>query len=229
MEEEKKELEQKEPKQLDKVFAKLKKYKLFVKKYKIYFLLGIMIPIIAITFALVQQSQDLRQRAAGRKINITRIEINPSGFNTIIGKPVNMSTLAYDKKNNPIWSGVTYEWGISSTNSVGTLNPTSGSITTFTPQNNGHGDIYVTARTSNQELTYSIPVNVGPVTATPTISINCDLTNDGVINNKDYNLIRQCIRAKNNPSIDCSNADINNDGEVNTSDLNIYQTSCRSN
>ena len=60
-----------------------------------------------------------------------------------VNKKCDFSALAYSADNQPIWSGVTYEWGISSDNSIGSIFPTDGNRTQFEAQNPGSGDIYV--------------------------------------------------------------------------------------
>lgn len=77
-------------------------------------------------------------------------------------KPVEISALAYDVNNNPIWQGVTYEWGISSKSSIGKLSPTEGNITSFIPYKAGYGDIYVIARIDSEQVTKGISVSVDP-------------------------------------------------------------------
>jgi len=75
-------------------------------------------------------------------------------------KPIEMSALAYDVNNNPIWEGVSYRWGISSVNSIGRLLPTEGNITRFIPEKDGNGDIYVIASINSEQLTKSVYVFV---------------------------------------------------------------------
>ncbi len=99
---------------------------------------------------------------------IARLDFNPSGFATKpTTKQVNLSVLAYDSSNNPIYSGVTYEWGISSVGGVGSI-VGQGSIASFYPLALGSGDIFVTARTSSQNFTSSIPVFVTLTGIAPT-------------------------------------------------------------
>lgn len=132
-------------------------------------LLAIMVPV---TVALIMFRQDIRQRAGGGQI-ITKLAFQPAIIDAPQNSktPIPMSVLAYDQAGQPIGDGVSYSWGISSTNTVGTLSSVSGAITTFTPLNNSHGDIYVTATNLNGSLTGSMPVNIGNVTTTPTISV----------------------------------------------------------
>ncbi len=62
------------------------------------------------------------------------------------GDICDFSALAYTANNQPIWSGVRYEWGISSDNSIGTLSQVYGNMTQFKAQNPGEGDVYVIAK-----------------------------------------------------------------------------------
>lgn len=99
------------------------------------------------------------------------VHINPEVISTDINEPsTHLSALAYDTGGLPIHSGVTYQWGISTTNSIGTLfiNPDD-KLATFTPSNihRGRGDIFVTAFEGTTQVTRSIPVYVG-VSPTPT-------------------------------------------------------------
>lgn len=125
------------------------------------------------TSVLLQNQQDIRQHASETTRTISYLAFNPAGINltaaSIASKTrVNMSVLAYDSSNNPLYDLATYEWGISSTNSVGTIEKSNGTIATFLAQNIGRGDIYVTAHYGTQTITQSIPVSIGSETFTPT-------------------------------------------------------------
>lgn len=74
--------------------------------------------------------------------------------------PVFLSALAYNRLDQPVGSGVTYEWGISSTGSVGTLE-TNGNLATFYPRLVGRGDLWVIARSASGEATGSVPICLG--------------------------------------------------------------------
>ena len=111
--------------------------------------------------------------------NVTSIEINPATISSIqiaqqtlpaatIGVPLYLSALAYDSQNNPLFNGITYQWGISSVASIGSLDPLDQNITTFTPENVGSGDIYVIATSGTQQVTKSVPVDVLAPVITPT-------------------------------------------------------------
>ena len=102
---------------------------------------------------------------------ITKVVINP-GKIAISPKdpPVEMSALAYDIENVPVWQGVSYEWGISSSNTVGTLKQNN-DLVTFTPLNKGTGDLFVKATNACTQTAVigSVPVVVEP-TLTPVVS-----------------------------------------------------------
>jgi hypothetical protein len=93
------------------------------------------------------------------------VRINPGQAQTsVTGPNVYLSALAYDKKDQPIWDGITYEWGMSSTASIGNLIPQN-QIAAFIPQNPGRGDIFVTATAcKNQKANGSAAVTVLPAT-----------------------------------------------------------------
>ena len=102
---------------------------------------------------------------------LDRVEINVPEINTVVSKnPINLSALGYGFKVGtteltPIFSGATYEWGISSKNTIGTLKP-NGEIAEFIPLNLGQGDLFVTARYNSKSVTKSIKVTVsdtGPI------------------------------------------------------------------
>lgn len=61
-------------------------------------------------------------------------------------KPLNLSALAYNNTAGPIWDNVDYQWGISSTGSIGQLeiNSIDPKVVKFTPNgNSGRADIWV--------------------------------------------------------------------------------------
>src|SRR3989344_1542854 len=102
---------------------------------------------------------------------LASVHINPENIvSPLGGKNVNLSALAYDSYGNPIWSGVSYQWGISTTNTIGYLFPnTDDKLATFEPSRttSGTADLWVTAFGLGTQVTHSIPVLVG-VTPTPT-------------------------------------------------------------
>ncbi|MBI2028788.1 MAG: hypothetical protein HYT07_04230, partial [Candidatus Levybacteria bacterium] len=101
---------------------------------------------------------------------LSRVEIQPASLTTRVGSPpIGFSALAYDTNNQPIWSGASYQWGISSTNSIATLSRTSGDIVTFNPLNVGIGDLFVNATFKGETVMKSMKVTVesAPPYATP--------------------------------------------------------------
>jgi len=71
----------------------------------------------------VQRIQTYVSQAAAKKCEpIAKVMLNPGIINTFTNsRPTHISVLAYDQYNRPIWREVTYDWGISSINSVGTI------------------------------------------------------------------------------------------------------------
>lgn len=117
---------------------------------------------------------------ASTSLPIATVHINPGEIITKpLGEQIHLSTLAYDTSGNPITSGVSYQWGMSSTNSVGTIIGEKGNdaLGTFTPSGNvGRGDLWVRAVTATSQGTGSIPVYVGVTPPTPTTApIQVDL------------------------------------------------------
>jgi hypothetical protein len=114
-----------------------------------YFLLFILIPILllAIVVPAVMNSQSILSRAAGAKCRlITQVLINPGKIDTYANaQSTNLSVLAYDYYHVPIFEGVTYEWGMSSTYGVGTIKAED-DLAQFIPIRPGTGDLYVKAK-----------------------------------------------------------------------------------
>ncbi len=96
------------------------------------------------------------QTIAKVKINPGKIAVNPED------KPLALSALAYDEQDFPIFSGVSYEWGMSSTTGVGTIRPNN-DLATFIPQRIGKGDLFVKATNSctSEPVIGSIAVVIG--------------------------------------------------------------------
>jgi len=118
----------------------------------------------------------LRQSMSGQAAFFTRpcstkiasVRIHPGQASTTVnGLPIYLSALAYDNKGLPIWKGVLYEWGISSSNSIGNLVPDN-QTAVFTPANPGTGDIYVIGQYCKKKATGSALVTVLPAQPTPT-------------------------------------------------------------
>ena len=128
------------------------------------------------------------------------VHINPEIITTDLrGSAIELSALAYDTGGNPIWSGVSYQWGMSSIHSVGTLSPNANDkLANFLPSstNRGAGDIWVRAYGPNETTaTGSIPVYVGitptpsptPILGTTPISIIETFTGNGSIESDKWN------------------------------------------
>lgn len=110
-------------------------------------IVGLILLALPLTVGLVLVQQEIRGRAAGQ--TIAKVEVSPGAVNSMENGPsVGLSALAYDYSGNPIFSGVSYEWSMSSTNTVGTLTKTSGVVTEFKPLKYGCGQITVIARPS---------------------------------------------------------------------------------
>lgn len=157
---------------LDKYKVKLKELILRLRKYLPIIILLLALPV---TIVAGKQIQDLRNFAANEIQVLGFVQVNPGSLNTKVGDAdTQMSALAYDPAGRPIWSGVTYEWSMSSTNSVGTLGATSGNISSFKPLQAGYGDLHVIARLESESVDKSIPVVVAnqngttPVAPSPT-------------------------------------------------------------
>ena len=148
------------------------KYPINIKTIALYvvsLLIAISLPI---TMWVSSQNTDKPSRA--NALPLGSVHINPEQIVTDInGAPIYLSTLAYDTGGLPIGNGVSYQWGMSSTNSVGTLSLNANDkLATFIPSktNRGRGDIWVKAYTTTGEVRFSIPVFVG-VAPDRTISV----------------------------------------------------------
>lgn len=146
---------------LDKYLAKLKGLFRRFKKYLPIILLLLALPV---TIIAGKQIQDLRNFAANESSVLGFVQINPGSLSTKVGEAdTQMSALAYDPAGRPIWSDVTYEWSMSSTNSVGTLGATSGNISSFKALQPGYGDLHIIARMAGQSVEKSVPVVVADI------------------------------------------------------------------
>lgn len=114
---------------------------------------------IPLTVVAALTQQETRQRASG--IILSRIEVSPGEITAKVNGPnVAMSALAYDDSNNPVFSGVSYEWSMSSTKSVATLTRILGDITQLDPLSVGYGEITVVARLGSQSITKGVAVRI---------------------------------------------------------------------
>ncbi len=137
---------------------------------RILFVLLVLVLLPVVVFAALNPT--IFSPKASTTLPIAVVKINPG---EIIAKPlgqeVHLSTLAYDTGGNPITSSVTYQWGMSSTNSIGTIvqEQGNGALGTFTPSGNvGRGDLWVRAFAGTSQGLGSIPVFVGTTSPTPT-------------------------------------------------------------
>lgn len=146
------------------------------KSFKLLFPLLLLVGFLPIATGAVLLTQSLTGQAAffARPClrQIKTVRINPGKVTAYVGgPPVYLSALAYDKQNRPILTGVTYEWGMSSTQSIGDLIPHQ-QLATFKALSPGTGSIYVTGKFCNKKATGSAPVTVLPapnLTPTPTV------------------------------------------------------------
>lgn len=79
---------------------------------------------------------------------LTHVEIYPGQISTSVGaEELNLSAMAFDQYNMTVTRGVKYDWGISSTGSLGRLKGKH-DLATFSPTGVGMGDLYVKASNS---------------------------------------------------------------------------------
>jgi hypothetical protein len=83
-----------------------------------------------------------------------------------------MSALAYDSQGRPIWKDVVYEWGMSSSNSIGNIVPKV-QLAIFKPLNPGTGNIYVSGKYCGQKVVGSSHITVSPALPSPTPRPTC--------------------------------------------------------
>lgn len=91
-----------------------------------------------------------------------RIDINPGQLTTTISTERILFSAQAVPFNRTDESQATYEWGMSSDNSIGTLfsDPSNQKQAWFTPVRAGRGDIWVTVRIGDYHKTASVPVVV---------------------------------------------------------------------
>lgn len=124
---------------------------------KLLIMVIIFIVIAAAVVPAVKETQSLLSNAAVNKCRpIGRVQLNPGIINTFTdSKPTYISVLAFGADDKPIFTGVGYEWGMSSSNSIGTVK-SKHDLATFFPVKPGIGDLYVRAR-NNCKSTFSRP------------------------------------------------------------------------
>lgn len=143
-------------------------------------------------------------------VSIHSIQIQAQMMTMKVGdKPIGLSALAYDQNSLPIWSGVTYEWGVSSGSSIGSVSPVFGTISNFMPLHSGIGDIYVIARMGTQMQASGVQMTVIEDKAG-------DLNNDGRITLSDLSTLLSNFGKSNRSK---AQGDTNGDGSVTLADL----------
>lgn len=127
--------------------------------------------VIPLVLAVLNYQTIIGMAASIRCQPIQRVAINPGVITTTTKSlPIEMSTMAYDMNGKPITKGISYQWGISSNNSIGTVKARR-DLGTFYPKNAGSGDLYVQAKNACTKVKTigSIKVVVqSAVTAVPT-------------------------------------------------------------
>lgn len=116
---------------------------------------------VAVPFAT---TVNLMRRTTSTNI-LSRVDISlDCSGKVLIGQECHASALAYDTANFPMLdsglAGLVYSWGISSSNSIGTLSKTTGNITSFYAQNIGMGSIWVIAQQGNNQVQKAIVIEV---------------------------------------------------------------------
>jgi hypothetical protein len=142
------------------------------RNFRRYLPLFILIGLLPVVTGAVMLRQLISGNASNRNIlcrqKIARVSIDPGTIGTYIGSaPTQMSALAYDDQGHPIWKNVSYEWGMSSTNTVGNIIPKN-QVATFKPLNIGTGNVYVSAVYCSQKAGGSARITVSAPQKSPT-------------------------------------------------------------
>lgn len=151
---------------------------------------------------------------------LTTIRVNPADFrNLAVGDVINASALAINQYDLPVHGGVTYEWGVSSNNSVVHISPDQdGKVATIKVVGEGQGDIFVTAHLGSQQVTRSFLLTVGVNSS----ACAADIDQSGTVNLADYSLLAANFM-KSPPST--LRADINQSGKVDLADYTLLVAS----
>jgi hypothetical protein len=172
--------------------------------------------LITVTFGLFFASS-----ATAYVQTLTSVRINPEVLPSLkVGDKAYFSTLGFDQLGNPIFSGITYEWNISSTGTVGYIRPnTTGKVAILDLVGAGSGDLYVIARQGGTQVSRSILIttNQGPATCSG------DVSGDNVVNLQDYTLLSGSFM-KQRSQLSNPNIDIDNSGVVDLKDYSILVT-----
>ncbi len=119
---------------------------------------------------LYRQYLQSQASPSGKACRVTpdSVRIHPGLVTAAAGSPpVQMSALLYDNQQQPINGDVAYEWGMSSSVTIGNLSPRN-KIAAFTPLASGSGDIFVSVDYCGIKVTGSVPVTVSAVSPAPT-------------------------------------------------------------
>ncbi|MCR4263509.1 MAG: dockerin type I domain-containing protein [Candidatus Roizmanbacteria bacterium] len=144
---------------------------------------------------------------------LTSVRIHAHSKTATLGKgSIGLSALAYDQDNNPIGNGVTYEWGVSSSNSIGSVHPVFGTVSNFTPLTMGTGDVFVIARRGSEMQAAGIQMTV---VAPPSPA---DVSGDGKVTITDLSIVLSNFGRVSSVSI---TGDVNGDRRVNMQDLSV--------
>lgn len=132
----------------------------------LYFLLLLLLPLMLLA---VRKTQELRRKAQ-EVGTVYRVEL-AAHYNTSrpmeIGHQYAFSALVFGPDNQPVFEGFDYSWSISSNNSIGHLDRTTGKITNFIAENDGSGHLIVIATPinsiGNDEMIASVRLIVGDI------------------------------------------------------------------
>jgi hypothetical protein len=115
-------------------------------------------------------------------LNYVVIHLHDNAMNGIDSNQVRinqnrkLSVIAYDHELNPMFDQITYDWHMSSTNSVGDLwlDSNNDRIASFDAKNLGEGDIFVTARMGDWYKTGSFRIKVIDYCDSPVVCLNTE-------------------------------------------------------
>jgi hypothetical protein len=151
---------------------------------------------------------------------LTSVRVNPASFKSLnIGDEINVSAIGINQHGVPIYSGVTYEWGISSSGSVAQImSDQDGKIALLKIIGEGQGDLFVIARNGTQQVTKSLMIS----TKTNATVCKADIDQSGTVNLADYTVLSANFMKR--PPMDLR-ADINSSGLVDLSDYTLLVNS----
>lgn len=117
---------------------------------------GILIALFALSLGGILTYRKQQEEKTGPPVTV---KIHPGKAEAKAGEPVYLSALAFDENGKAVKKNITYEWGMSSTESVGTLEANN-DLATFYPTNGGTGDIYVHAIAGDVRILGAVSVAV---------------------------------------------------------------------